>query len=515
MTRKSIEPAGYAPLSGQAYGSALSMGDEGAGREGRPELADVGRLLRRGVSGVVGAARAGQRETLSGLLRAHLGPSVDEQDIVEESWAGYEHVNVQAGLEAWLSAGSRSSELVGVIGFQHQPFGLADLLEASVGGPQDSYGPRPGNVARTHLACGPGGQVMACVRCGLYLVQEGERRLALLLRGAEPDQGMTRVSIQVTSSDPGTAGTAAQLIRELASRHNVFRNQVLSFGAEVFGHGETLMRFHERPAVTAEQVVLAPEVAQAVHRQVVEVARHKDRLLQAGQHLKRGLLLYGPPGVGKTHLVRHLTSGLTETTVIQLTGNALHLIGEACSVARSLQPAMLVVEDVDLIAEDRGMHPGQHPLLFQLLNEMDGLAEDADVVFVLTTNRADLLEPALAARPGRIDQAVELALPDAGARRALVELYRGPMSVDGSRMEEVIRSTAGVTASFLKELLRRSAPFAAEREPAGESLAVTADDLDSALAELLDTRNAMTRVLLGGSAGDPSTADPAMGSTDH
>ena len=52
------------------------------------------------------------------------------------------------------------------------------------------------------------------------------------------------------------------------------------------------------------------------------------------------------------------------------------------------------------------MHPGRHPLPFQLLNEMDGLAEDADVVFVLTTNRADLLEPALAARPGRVDQAV-------------------------------------------------------------------------------------------------------------
>lgn len=86
---------------------------------------------------------------------------------------------------------------------------------------------------------------------------------------------------------------------------------------------------------------------------------------------------------------------------------------------------MLVVEDVDLIAEDRGMHPGHNPLLFQLLNEMDGLAEDADIVFVLTTNRADRLEPALAARPGRIDQAIELRPPDAAARRDLFELYRG------------------------------------------------------------------------------------------
>ena len=64
---------------------------------------------------------------------------------------------------------------------------------------------------------------------------------------------------------------------------------------------------------------------------------------------------------------------------------------------------------------------------------MDGLAEDADVVFVLTTNRADLLEPALAARPGRVDQAVVLDLPDVDARRALFELYRGSLPVDTSR----------------------------------------------------------------------------------
>jgi len=73
------------------------------------------------------------------------------------------------------------------------------------------------------------------------------------------------------------------------------------------------------------------------------------------------------------------------------------LIAEACSVARSLQPSVVVVEAVDLIAEERGPLMGQHPLLFELLNEMDGLGQDIDVTFLLTTNRADLLEEALAA----------------------------------------------------------------------------------------------------------------------
>ena len=81
---------------------------------------------------------------------------------------------------------------------------------------------------------------------------------------------------------------------------------------------------------------------------------------------------------------------------------------------------------------------------------------------------------------------------------ALFHLYRGRLDVDTRRLDGVIARTEGVTASFLKELLRRAAVIAATRQPGpGYPLAVSADDLDAALEELLDTRNAMTRVLLG------------------
>src|SRR5262249_44581629 len=252
------------------------------------------------------------------------------------------------------------------------------------------------------------------------------------------------------------------------------------------------------------------------------VASHKERLRAAGQHLKRGLLLYGPPGVGKTHTIRYLLGRLTETTVVEISGSALHLIGEASSVARALQPSMVVVEDVDLIAGYRDMHDGDNALLFELLNEMDGLDDDSDVVFVLTTNRADLLEPALAERPGRVDQAVELTLPDGAARRRLFELYRGGLQLDDSRLDDVIARTDGVTASFIKELLRRAALVAAQREPGSEGeLSVSADDLDEALEELLGSRNAMTRALLGGGrrarsvvSGHSGPADGAFAAED-
>ena len=469
------------------------------GEQLRPELADLGRLVRRGVRGVVGAARAGERPALSRILLEHLGGGA-ALDVVEETWAPYEHVNVQAGLDAWLADPGRAWSLVGVVGYQHRPFGLGELLTEGQT-PYDPYGPRPGNAATVNVACGPDGAVRPCIRCGIYLVTEAGTRTAVLLLGAAEEFGRPRVAVQVVSSDPAAAPRVAAEIRAAVQEHNVFRGQVLSFDQEVFGHGETLLHFHRRPALGADQLILPPGTLAEVQRQVVEVARHKDRLLAAGQHLKRGVLLYGPPGVGKTHTVRYLMSHLVDTTVVQLTGGAMHLIAEACSIARALQPAMVVVEDVDLIAEDRGMHPGQHPLLFQLLNEMDGLAEDADVVFVLTTNRPDLLEPALAARPGRVDQAVALDLPDTAARRALFELYRGSLEVDTSRLDDVLARTEGVTASFLKELLRRAALLGATRTPGAGGLAVSAEDLSSALDELLDTRNAMTRTLLGSGAG--------------
>ena len=504
-----------------SYGVGIQRVGGGAGgaptgpETNRLELADLRRLARRAVRGVVRVARAGEAVTLSGLLRAHLGDGSAELAVVEEAWPAYEHVNVQAGLDAWLDVAGRSHELIGVIGFQHRDFGLAELLGGDDDGPM-GIAFRPGNVARANLPAGPDGAVQACVRCGLYLVRDGERRTALLLRGAEQHSPHDGVTVQIVSTEAGHAARTASQVRSLAVEHNVFRGQVLSFGGEVFGRGQSLLQFHRRPVMSAEELILPAEVLAAVQRQVVVVARHKKQLLAAGQHLKRGLLLYGPPGAGKTHTVRYLTASLTDTTVIQLTGNALHLIGEACSVARALAPAMLVVEDVDLIAEDRGMYPGQHPMLFQLLNEMDGLAEDADVVFVLTTNRADLLEPALAARPGRVDQAVELALPDEIGRHALFELYRAGLDVDTSRLEAIVARTEGVTASFLKELLRRAAVFAADLAEDGDRvdgdrvdgeridggpaapLHVSADDLDAALDELLHTRNAMTRVLLGG-----------------
>ena len=484
----------YAPeMSFSPVPGVASSADDQA-----PELADVGRYGRYVVRRFVSKARAADQPTFRSVLSEHLGGPVHELPITVEQWPAYEHVNVQGALDVVLAEHDGRSRILGVAGHRHHgPFGIADLL-----GDDPMYsmpGPRPGNVTRISLPSGPGGQTRECLRVAVVLLGDGEDRIAVLFRGPDPESGSSEVTLEIIANSPASAEELGRRLRRLALEHNVYRGQVVSFGRSMFGERGSLLRFRERPTMSREELILPVATFDDLRRQVIGVAANSERLRAAGQHLKRGILLYGPPGAGKTHSVRYLISELVGTTVVELTGETLHGIREACSVARTLQPAMIVVEDVDLIAEERSHYGGETPLLFTLLNEMDGLDEDADVVFLLTTNRADLLEPALASRPGRVDQAVHIELPDRESRRRLMELYRRGLDTDLTRLDAVLERTDGVTASFLKELLRRAAVVAADREDQPEDirLQVTADDLDTALDDLLDTRNQMTRAVLG------------------
>jgi cell division protease FtsH len=449
------------------------------------------------------------------LLNEHLGEEAWLLPVLSGSWPPYEHVNLQGAVDRWLAARGGEQRLVGLIGFRHRMFGLADLCQ-----PGGEQGMAIGGVAMTDQPAGPGDEVRSCVQCGLYLIDGGSgdagddaaakdpAPMAILLRGSDTRGPQPDATLEIACADRAAAREALAEIRRLAIEHSIYRGQVLTFQGRTFGPPGQLIDFHERPEMTREELILPPGMLEGIETQILAVARHRKALLAHGQHLKRGVLLYGAPGTGKTHTVRYLMSRLPQTTVLILSGTALGMIGRACEIARALEPALIVVEDVDLIAQDRSMGPGTNPMLFELLNEMDGLDGDADVTFVLTTNRVDVLEPALAMRPGRVDHAVEVPIPDADGRRRLLALYRGGLDLDLDDADEVVERTAGVTASFLKELIRRAALIAADETagiratvPEGVALRVEGRHLAQAMDVLSDSRHELTRRLLGG-AGD-------------
>jgi ATP-dependent 26S proteasome regulatory subunit len=184
---------------------------------------------------------------------------------------------------------------------------------------------------------------------------------------------------------------------------------------------------------------------------------------------------------------------MKDRTIILHTGQGLGMIEQSCAMARMLQPSTVILEDVDLVAEERTRRDC-NALLFELLNQMDGLADDLDVIFLLTTNRPDLLEPALASRPGRIDQAVEIPLPDASCRQRLFELYGQGLELHLDEPERFIHQTEGVSAAFIKELLRKAALFAADD---AQELVVHDRHLDAAMHDLIVEGGALTKSLLG------------------
>ena len=131
------------------------------------------------------------------------------------------------------------------------------------------------------------------------------------------------------------------------------------------------------------------------------------------------------------------------------------------------------------------------------MDEMDGLGSKADVIFLLTTNRPRILETALAARPGRVDQAVYFPLPDRDCRRRLFAHFAVGLDLSAVDVEPLLDRTDGASPAFIAELFRKAALMAAERGERSDPLAVTTADFAAAVRELVEFGGVLTQHLLG------------------
>ena len=474
------------------------MSDEGHESAEVPQ--DELRALARGMVSVFGLLRdlAGESggNPLADAVEAHLGVDPRDLPVVTHEVPPYQLVDVQVALEAWTEAGqTRDSSLIGVTGDQRRFHPFSELLSNG-----QNFGIGIGPVDYVNLADSPD-STRSVVRFGVHLLEDGGQRIAILMRGDDPHGPMDAAMIELVGSDAAFVHETLDELRRLAVDRSVLRGRVLALGPGD-GNQYGALRFMKRPTLTREQLVLPDETLEHIERHVIGIAVHKQRLAEAGQHLKRGVLLYGPPGTGKTHTVRYLLSQLTDVTAFVLSGQSLALIGMACGMARVLQPSLVVLEDVDLIAADRSFGPmGTNPLLFEVLNQIDGLGDDVDVTFMLTTNRVDILERALAERPGRVDAAVEIEVPDPEGRARLFRLYGvgvGLADLPDEDLGAAVDATSGKTATYLREVVRRAALNAADLNP-DAPIRVDGPLLAQAADSLLTDQATLTRSLLGDS----------------
>ena len=437
-------------------------------------------------------------------LSAHLGSDAKTVPVLSEEFATYEHPTLQRALDELLASPGRTYERVGLAG-QNKRFmslSFSDLLS----GRELSEGPV--DWVNVHLA---GDEVLACVQFGLFLVVDGaDRRCAIFVAGPYQHGPESSLRVEVAAARQGDAESLLAELRSNMERLDVYRGHVLSLSTgQIFGPRgpNTVLTFHDRPEIAREDVILPEGILSRIERHTVVFSQYAEAMRAAGRSLRRGVLLHGPPGVGKTLTVKYLCSRLRDRTVLLLTGGALGGLSSVSTLARRLAPSMVVLEDVDLVAEERTMPwRGAPPsFLFELLNEMDGLRDDADVIYILTTNRADLLEPALVLRPGRVDLSVELPLPDENCRRQLLELYARGLDARIDWTPYVVK-TEGTSPAYVKELLRQATLRGAEAGRAGR---ITPSDVDGALADLAAGGELAQRLL--GARAEPSE----VSTSDH
>lgn len=434
------------------------------------------------------AASARTREEISGerliaRLTEHLGTDPRDLPVVTEMIPLLRVADADVALEH-LGATYATGEPIGVSGGEQRwHVSLSEMLQ------NDRWTPLTvAPVDYRTEATGPE-EERNVVSFGLHLFTVGGTPLVVLQRGSNPQYG-AEPKLELLCADAATTRSLLEEIREVMSTRSVLRGKVVSFSSSPFEQGAGGITFLPRPRVPEDSIVLPDGLLTRVRRHVIGIGERAEELGRLGQHLKRGVLLYGPPGTGKTLTVRHLV-GESDATVIMLTGPALAAIGLAARTARALAPALVVLEDCDLVAEERSQFSSS-PLLFEVLDSLDGMASDSDVAFLLTTNRVDVLEPALAQRPGRIDLAVEVPLPDGSARLALFEVYTRGLRLGRACLAEAAGATAGTTASFARESVRRAVLEATE---AGRD--VTDDDLLGAVREMMADARSISRSMLG------------------
>jgi hypothetical protein len=433
--------------------------------------------------------KAGKRSGLLRRLHRHLGTDPAKLQVLRQDFGDYERPNLHLAIEQILGDLAKPHEAIGVVtNSDYDSIALAKLTRQSTARNYEA-----GPVEYVDVALADGRQ-LACVKRGVYFFHEKKKPIVLLVTVGSSHFG--GITIEVMAADPMIAQDFLRRLTKETRLGRAFRGRILSVDEDCYGRMK--VNFHQLPAIRRNDVILPEPLMRRIERHTLSFSRHAETLRAAGRHLKRGILLHGPPGTGKTLSAMYLASQMPGRTVVLMTGSSIRSLETACRIARLMTPATIILEDVDLIGTEREHQTvGANSLLFELLNQMDGLADDADLLFVLTTNRPDILEPALAARPGRIDQAIEVPHPDAECRQRLFELYGQGLQFDGIDWPKLVARTAGVSGAFIRELLRKAAVFAAEENSGNGELQLRESHLDEALGELLVAGGALTQRLLG------------------
>ena len=225
----------------------------------------------------------------------------------------------------------------------------------------------------------------------------------------------------------------------------------------------------ERPEVTFADVAGEDEAVEELE-EIREFLASPDKFYKVGARIPRGVLLYGPPGTGKTLLAKAV-AGEAKAPFFSISGSEFMelYVGVGASRVRELferakknAPAIIFVDEIDAVGRHRGSGIGggndeREQTLNQLLVEMDGFDERANIILIAATNRPDILDPALL-RPGRFDRQIAVEAPDLKGREAILKVHaQGKPLTQQVNLRQIAKRTPGFTGADLANVLNEAA----------------------------------------------------------
>jgi len=266
-------------------------------------------------------------------------------------------------------------------------------------------------------------------------------------------------------------------------------------GKGIFGFGQSKAKLFDKKniAVTYDDVA-GLDNAKKELQEVVEYLKNHSKFQRLGAELPRGILLVGPPGVGKT-LMAQASAGEADVPFYSISGSEFieMFVGVGASRVRDMfkkakkdAPTIIFIDELDSIGRARGTglgggHDEREQTLNQILAEMDGFSSHEAVVVLAATNRPDVLDPALV-RPGRFDRRITVDLPQKEARRQILTIHtrKVPLS-DDVDLEILAERTVGLSGADLKNLVNEAALLAGRKDKD----IVAAEDFDRARDKIL------------------------------
>ena len=245
-------------------------------------------------------------------------------------------------------------------------------------------------------------------------------------------------------------------------------NKVMSFGKS---RAKRLTK--EQPRVTFKDVAGADEAVEELE-EIKEFLANPSKFQALGAKIPKGVLLYGPPGSGKTLLARAV-AGEAGVPFFSISGSDFveMFVGVGASRVRDLfeqaktsSPSIIFMDEIDAVGRHRGAglgggHDEREQTLNQLLVEMDGFDIKDNVILIAATNRPDILDPALL-RPGRFDRQIIVDRPDLNGRRGILDVHaKGKPFAKDIDLDVLARRTPGFTGADLANLVNEAALLAA------------------------------------------------------